>query len=97
MSQIQQNSVDIEKWLKLIRTDNVGPTTFAKLIKYFDSIDDVLGASAAKLSCVDGISAKKPKRYLPLVTNSMSKPNSNSPGNLAYGLLISTIHVIWLY
>ncbi len=39
MTKSQGNSVNIEKWLKLIRTDGVGPVTFAKLVKHFDSVD----------------------------------------------------------
>ena len=58
MSKLQQNSVDIEKWLKLIRADNVGPTTFAKLIKHFGSPDRALGASVSELAKVDGIGFK---------------------------------------
>jgi len=54
----QQNSVDIEKWLKLIRADAVGPVTFAKLIKHFSTIDYVLGASVSELAEVDGIGFK---------------------------------------
>ena len=58
MSGSRTNSVDIEKWLKLIRADGVGPTTFAKLIKYFGSPDRALGASAGELANVDGIGFK---------------------------------------
>jgi len=58
MSKPQQNSVDIEKWLKLIRVDNVGPVTFARLIKHFDSPDRALGASVGELAKVDGIGFK---------------------------------------
>jgi DNA processing protein len=54
----QQNSVDIEKWLKLIRADSVGPVTFAKLIKHFSTIDYVLGTSVSELAEVDGIGFK---------------------------------------
>jgi DNA processing protein len=53
-----QNSVDIEKWLKLIRADGVGPVTFGKLIKHFSTIDYVLGASVSELAEVDGIGFK---------------------------------------
>jgi DNA processing protein len=52
------NSVDIEKWLSLIRADGVGPTTFAKLIKYFGSPDKALGASVRELTKIDGIGFK---------------------------------------
>jgi DNA processing protein len=58
----QQNSVDIEKWLKLIRADSVGPVTFAKLIKHFRTIDYVLGASVSELTKVDGIGFKTAER-----------------------------------
>ena len=54
----QQNSVDIEKWLKLIRADSVGPVTFAKLIKHFGSTDCALGTSVSELAEVDGIGFK---------------------------------------
>jgi len=62
MSKPQQNSVDIEKWLKLIRTDNVGPVTFAKLIKHFGSPGRALGASVSELAKVDGIGFKTAKQ-----------------------------------
>jgi len=58
MRNLQQNSVDIEKWLKLIRADGVGPTTFAKLIKHFGSPDRALGASVSELTKVEGIGNK---------------------------------------
>jgi DNA processing protein len=54
----QQNSVGIEKWLKLIGADSVGPVTFAKLIKHFGSTDCALGASVSELAEVDGIGFK---------------------------------------
>jgi DNA processing protein len=58
MTKNQHNSVDIEKWLKLIRADSVGPTTFAKLIKHFGSPDRALGASVSELTHIDGIGYK---------------------------------------
>lgn len=58
MSNRQQNSVGIEKWLKLIRADKVGPTTFARLIKHFGSPDRALEASVSELAKVDGIGFK---------------------------------------
>jgi len=58
MPKLQQNSVDIEKWLKLTTADNVGPITFAKLIKHFSSIDHALGASVSELTKIDGIGFK---------------------------------------
>jgi len=58
MTKSQQHSVDIEKWLKLIRLDNVGPTTFGKLIKHFGSVDRALGTSVSELAKIDGIGFK---------------------------------------
>ena len=58
MKKPQQHSVEIEKWLKLIRADNVGPTTFAKLIKHFGSVDQAIGASVSELAKIDGIGFK---------------------------------------
>ena len=58
MLRTQHNSADIEKWLKLIRADNVGPTTFCKLIKHFGSADKALGASVSELAKINGIGFK---------------------------------------
>jgi len=58
MAKKQHNSVDIEKWLKLIRADNVGPATFARLIKHFGSPDRALGASVSELAKINGIGFK---------------------------------------
>jgi predicted Rossmann fold nucleotide-binding protein DprA/Smf involved in DNA uptake len=55
MAELQPNSVDIEKWLKLIRADEVGPVTFAKLVKHFGSVDGALGDSVSELAKIDGI------------------------------------------
>ena len=67
MAESQQHSVDIEKWLKLIRADNVGPTTFAKLIKHFGSVGAIKEATTSELASVEGIStslAEKIKEHL---------------------------------
>lgn len=58
MAEHRQHSVDIEKWLKLIRADNVGPTTFTRLIKHFGSADSALGASVSELTKIDRIGFK---------------------------------------
>jgi len=57
-----QNSPDIESWLRLIRADGVGPTTFAKLLKLFRSVDRALGASVSELAKVNGIGFKTAER-----------------------------------
>jgi DNA processing protein len=62
MAEIQDNSVDIEKWLKLIRADGVGPVTFARLVKHFGSVDASLDASVSGLSKVDGVGFKTAER-----------------------------------
>lgn len=58
MAKHQSHSVDIEKWLKLIRADNVGPVTFTKLLNHFGSAERALGASVSELTKVDGIGAR---------------------------------------
>jgi len=58
MAQKRHNSADIEQWLKLIRAEGVGPTTFGRLLKYFGSMDRALGASVSELTKVDGIGFK---------------------------------------
>lgn len=58
MSKLQRNSVGIEDWLKLIRADNVGPVTFARLVKHFGSPACALEASVSELAKVDGIGFK---------------------------------------
>ena len=60
--QIPENSQDVEKWLKLIRADEVGPVTFGKLLKRFGSVDAVLGAPASGLMKVEGIGSKTAER-----------------------------------
>jgi len=52
------HSKDIDKWLRLIRADEVGAITFARLTEHFRSIDKVLGASVQELTRVEGIGYK---------------------------------------
>ena len=75
MSITQPNSVDIDKWLGLIRTDNVGATTFAKLIKHFGSADRAMGASVSELAKVNGIGFKRPSKLQPHEAGSMLSPS----------------------
>ncbi len=58
MPENQHNSTDIEKWLKLIRAENVGPTIFAKMLDHFGSIDRALGTSVSELTKIDGVGFK---------------------------------------
>ena len=62
MAKTQDNSPNVESWLKLIRADEVGPVTFAKLMCHFGSADRALGASVSELSKVDGIGLKTGER-----------------------------------
>jgi len=62
MKKIEENSVDIEKWIKLIRADGVGPVSFAKMLKRFGSIDTILGASVSELTKTEGIGTKTAER-----------------------------------
>ncbi len=58
MIQLQPNSTDIEKWLKLKGAAGIGSVTFARLLKHFGSADRILGASVAELTKIDGIGDK---------------------------------------
>ncbi len=62
MSKLQPHSVEIEKWLKLIRADGVGPTTFTRLLKRFGSPDRILGASVSELAKTSGVGFKTAER-----------------------------------
>jgi DNA processing protein len=62
MAKVQENSADIEGWLKLIRADGIGPVTFAKMIKHFGSVERVLGASVSELAKIDGVGFKTAER-----------------------------------
>ena len=52
----------IKKWLRLHLTNEVGAVTFARLLEYFGSIDEVLAASPGHLSSVPRISSKRAQR-----------------------------------
>ncbi len=62
MDAVERNSPGIEKWLKLIRAEQVGPATFSKLLGHFSSIDRTLGASVSQLANVEGIGLKTAQR-----------------------------------
>ncbi len=88
MAKLEQNSVEIEKWLKLIRADGVGPTTFAKLIKHFGSVDRVLGASVSELTKIDGIGFRTAEK----IAATLTKFNANAELELADKLGVWIIH-----
>jgi len=62
MAMVQENSADIENWLKLIRADGIGPVTFAKMLKHFGSVERVLGTSVSELAKIDGVGFKTAER-----------------------------------
>ncbi|MBN2136900.1 MAG: DNA-protecting protein DprA [Sedimentisphaerales bacterium] len=62
MARLEPNSNGIEKSLRLIRADGVGPVTFARLIKHFGSADRALSASVRELAEIDGIGSKTAER-----------------------------------
>jgi DNA processing protein len=52
------DSREIEKWLKLVNADGVGPVTFKKILDKCGSVDKALGASVKELSEIEGIGFK---------------------------------------
>jgi DNA processing protein len=89
MAQVPENSRDIEKWLKLIRADEVGPVTFGKLLKRFGSVDAVLGASVSGLMKVEGVGAKTAER----IAASRDKFDSCAELELAGKLGVWIVHM----
>jgi DNA processing protein len=89
MTKPQPNSVDIEKWLGLIRADSVGPTTFAKLINHFDSVERTLGASVGELTKIDGIGFKTAER----IAKTRNKFDATAELELAEELGVWLIHL----
>ena len=89
MAKLQQNSIDIEKWLKLIRADGIGPTTFAKLIKHFDSADKALGASVSELAKINDIGFKTAEQ----IAKTRDKFNTDTELELADKLGVWIIHL----
>lgn len=85
----QEHSVDIEKWLKLIRADGVGSTTFGKLIDRFGSVDRVLGASVSELTKVDGVGFKTAEQ----IFATRDKFNTTAELELADKLGVWIIHL----
>jgi DNA processing protein len=83
------NSTDIEKWLKLIRADGVGPVTFSRLLGQFGSVDRALGASVRELAKVEGIGFKTAER----IASSCDKFDSCAELELAERLGVWLVHL----
>jgi DNA processing protein len=89
MVQVPENSRDIEQWLKLIRADEVGPVTFARLLKYFGSVDAALGASVGGLTKVEGIGSMTAER----IAASRDKFDAHAELELAAKLGVWLVHI----
>lgn len=85
----QEHSPDIEKWLKLIRADGVGPVSFGRLIERFGSADAALGASVAGLAKVEGIGFKTAER----IASTRDRFNSCAELELADKLGVWIVHL----
>ncbi len=59
---IPPNSPQIDRWLRLIRAEGVGPTLFKRLLDYFGDVERILAASVAELTKVEGIGHKTAER-----------------------------------
>jgi DNA processing protein len=89
MGQVADNSRDVEKWLRLIRADEVGPVTFGRLLKYFGSVDAALGASVVSLAKVEGIGLPTAQR----IAASRDKFDAGAELELAEKLGVWLIHL----
>jgi DNA processing protein len=87
ISDLHRHSQDIDLWLKLIRAEGVGPVTFNRLLKRFNTIDRILGASVSELTKVDGIGDKTARR----IAATRDNFNSEKELELANSLGVSVI------
>ena len=88
MAQTSGHSKDIDKWLRLIRAHEVGPVTFARLLKHFSAIDAALGASVSGMTKVEGIGYKTAER----IAASRDKFDASAELELAEKLGIWIVH-----
>ena len=90
MAKVQENSADIESWLKLIRADGIGPVTFAKMLKHFGSVERVLGASVSELAKIDGVGFKTAER----IASTRNKFNADAELELARKLGVWLVNLV---
>jgi len=76
MAKTQENSPDIEKWLKLAGAEGVGPVTFGKLVNYFETPERALGASVSELAKVEGIGLRTAEKI------AVSRDRTDAVGDL---------------
>lgn len=84
-----RNSPDIDKWLRLIRADGVGPVIFSKLLGHFGSIDRALSASPMELTRIEGIGEQTARR----IAATRSKFDSDAELALAEKLGVWLVHL----
>ena len=58
------NNEHIKKWLRLHLSDQVGPTTFTKILNASGSIDEALVATAGQLAAIPGIGQKTAQKIV---------------------------------
>lgn len=89
ISDYGDHSPDIDKWLKIIRSDGIGPVTFARLLVRFNSVDRILGASVSELTKVDGIGNKTAERIVASRDNFNSDKELSIAGKLGVAVINS--------
>jgi DNA processing protein len=89
MAEVPENSKDIELWLKLIRADEVGPVTFARLLQRFGSVDRALGASVNEMTKVEGVGFKTAER----IATTRDKFDARKELELAAKLGVWILHI----
>ena len=64
MRDTTNHSVDIQTWIRLIRSEGVGPVLFHRLVDALGSPSNVLGASISRIAQIEGIGIKTAERLL---------------------------------
>lgn len=81
-----RNSPGIEKWIKLIRADGIGPVNFKRLVLRFGSVDRALCATFSELIKVEGIAKQTAGRII----SSREKFDTDAE------LQLARKHCVWL-
>jgi len=89
MTKTTPNSADIDKWLRLKGADCVGSITFARLLKYFGSVDAAIGSAVSELTKIEDIGPKTAER----IAASRNKFDTKAELELAEKLGIWVIHL----
>lgn len=62
MGQRQEHSPGIESWMRVIRAEGVGPTTFRRLRERYHDLEKVPGLSVAELCRIEGVGTRTAER-----------------------------------